>query len=146
MTTRLIRDEGSLASLSVLLEKRARPFTVTIRSGLPRTDNQNRLQRKWCAEVAEQMADRSSEEVRGEAKLRFGVPIMRRDHDDFAEKYDRLIKPRPYAEKVELMMEPLDFPVTRLMTTKQKTEYLDAMFAHWTAQGCVLTIPQKERR
>lgn len=141
MTGRPIRDDADAARLIALIQNRSKPFTVSIRDGLPRSDNQNALQQKWCDEVAKQLGDRTAEEIRGESKLRFGVPIMRRDHEEFAEKYDRLIKPRPYAEKLELMMEPLDFPVTRLMTTRQKTEYLDAMHAFWAAQGVVLTVP-----
>lgn len=139
--TRPVKSDADKASLIALIQNRAAPFTANLRDGLPRSNPQNGLQRKWCIEVSEQLGDRTAEEVRGESKLRFGVPIMRRDSDDFCEKYDRLIKPRPYAEKMELMMEPLDFPVTRMMTTKQNTEYLDAMHRHWSVQGVQLTMP-----
>ena len=80
--------------------------------------------------------------MRGETKLRVGVPILRRDDEAFCEKYDRLIKPHTYEEKLEMMMEPIDFPVSRLLTAAQKSEYLDAMFRHWTQQGVILTLPE----
>jgi len=35
----------------------------------------------------------------------------------------------------------LDFPVTRLMKTKEKAEYLDRLYEHFTGQGVVLTKP-----
>lgn len=144
-TTRPIRDDADMETLAALMRNRSKPYTVTIRDGLPRSTDQNDLQRMWCGEAAAQIGDRTAEEIRGHAKLHFGVPIMRRDHAEFAEKYDRLIKPRPYSEKLEMMMEPLDFPVTRLMTTRQKTEYLDAMHAFWSQQGVVLTQPERRR-
>jgi hypothetical protein len=142
MVTRAIRSPFDIAALAKLLGARKLPCTVSIADGLPRSVDQNRLQRKWCSEIAEQLGDRTAEEIRGDGKLRFGVPILRAENPAFAEKYDRLIKPRPYAEKLELMMEPLDFPVTRLMTTKQKTAYLDAFAAFYAAQGVRLTIPE----
>ncbi|MCE8034596.1 hypothetical protein EKK97_13925 [Billgrantia tianxiuensis] len=105
-----------------------------------RSQEQNKLQRKWCKEAAAQ-GDMTAEEYRGYCKLHFGVPILRRDSEAFREVYDRLIRPRDYAEKLELMMEPLDFQVTRLMTTAQKGEYLDAMWTHFTGLGFRLTDP-----
>lgn len=138
---RVLRTPSDVDALASLLRSRKLPVTVSVSAGANRSNDQNRLQRKWCAEVAEQLADRTAEEVRGEAKLRFGVPILRAENEAFAEKYDRLIKPRPYEEKLELMMEPLDFPVTRLMTTRQLTAYLDAFHAHYVAQGVRLTVP-----
>lgn len=114
---------------------------ITIKKHVERRSiDQNRLQRKWCGELAQQ-GDMSTEEYRALCKLRFGVPILRRDNDEFCEKYDRLIKGRPYEEKIELMMEPMDFPITRLMDKSQKAEYLDAIFRHFVMQGFRLTDP-----
>ncbi len=141
MTTRVIRTPYDIDALATLLRARSLPVTVSIVAGAPRTNPQNQLQRKWCQEIAEQLGDRTAEEVRGDAKLRFGVPILRAENEVFCEKYDRLIKPRPYEEKLELMMEPMDFPVTRLMTTKQKARFLDAFAAAYAAQGVQLTMP-----
>jgi len=41
-----------------------------------------------------------------------------------------------------MMAEPLDWPVTRLMTTGQKTRYLDAMRAELVGMGIRLTDPE----
>jgi hypothetical protein len=106
-----------------------------------RSVEQNKLQRLWLKEAQEQ-GDQTAEEYRGYCKLHFGVPIMRRDSEEFCEVYDRLIRPRPYEEKLELMMIPMDLPVTRIMDTKQKAEYLSMMCKHFAGEcGFRLTDP-----
>ena len=144
MVTRTIEIDADVDSTCRLLEAMQRPFTVTLVAGKHRTDRQNRLQRQWVNEVAQQLGDQTAEEVRGFCKLTMGVPIRRRDDEVYAEKYDRLIKPLPYEAKLEMMMEPLDFPVTRDMSTKQLTEYLDTVHRYWTERGVILTNPERE--
>lgn len=102
---------------------------------------QNKLQRLWCNEVSAQLGDRTPEQVRGESKLWFGVPILRHGNQEFAELYDSRIKGLPYETKLMLMMSPFDIAVTSLMNAKQMTQYLNDMHDHWTAQGVVLTLP-----
>jgi hypothetical protein len=102
---------------------------------------QNKLQRLWLNEIAEQLGDQSAEEVRGYCKLTIGVPILRAENETFRERYDLIVKPLPYEQKLALMMEPLDFPITRLMTTKQATAYLDGVHRHFSEKGIVLTDP-----
>jgi hypothetical protein len=119
------------------------PLTITVTSGASRSLEQNKLQRLWCMEAAEQLGDRTAEEIRGFCKLHYGVPIMREGHDDFRETYDRLIKPLPYETKLAYMMEPLDFPITRLMTVGEKSQYLDAMHKGLSELGVKLTEPSE---
>lgn len=145
MTTHVLRSPLDLETLKRLLDSRKLPMTVNVLSGTHRTGEQNRLQRKWCNEAAEQLGDRTAEELRGHCKLHIGVPILRQENGEYAEKYDRLIRPLPYETKLEYMMAPLDFPVTRLMTTKQKTTYLDRVFHTLSAQGVTLTVPPDRR-
>jgi hypothetical protein len=92
-------------------------------------------------EIAEQLGDRTPEEVRGYCKLTIGVPILRAENEAFRERYDAIVKPLPYEQKLALMMEPLDFPITRLMSTKQATAYLDGVHRHFSEKGIVLTDP-----
>jgi len=108
-----------------------------------RSANQNRLQRKWLLELAEQ-GDMTSEQYRAHSKLHIGVPILRNESTEFKESYDRLIRPRPYPEKLELMSVPLDFPVSRLMTVSQAQRYLTEMFNYWTGKGFILTQPGEQ--
>jgi hypothetical protein len=141
MTTRTIRTKDDLALLLRFLRDRKLPFTVEVHSGAKRTTDQNRLQRLWLNEVAEQMGDRTPEEVRGYCKLTMGVPILRAENENFRDRYDAVVRPLPYDQKLAIMMEPLDLPVTRLMSVEQKTRYLDAIFRHFSEQGLALTLP-----
>ena len=140
MITRILRKPSDIDALASLLQARKLPVTVSVVSGEYRSSEQNRLAWKWYGETVEQIGDRTIEEVRGDAKLRFGVPILREDNEAYRETYDRLIRPRSYDEKLALMMAPHDMAVTRLMTTKQLTRYLDAFAAFYAAQGVHLTM------
>lgn len=144
MTTnnRYVETEYDKDMLTKFIASRRLPFTVTVTDGKHRTTHQNRLQRQWMVEIAAQLGDRTPEDVRGECKLTFGVPILRNENEAFRIRYDEVIKPLPYELKLKLMMEPFDFGVTRIMTTRQKTNYLDAVHRHYSEMGLVLTNPE----
>lgn len=141
MTDRIVETEQARTMLVRFIEGQKLPFTASIVSGKHRTTKQNKLQRKWMTEIAEQREDVSPEEVRGYCKLHLGVPILREENEAFRIRYDEIVKPMPYAQKLAIMMEPLSMPVTSLMNTKQKTAYLDAVHRHFSEQGIVLTDP-----
>lgn len=143
MTTnnRIIETEQAREMLVKFIQGRKLPFTATVTDGKHRTTHQNRLQRQWMVEIAAQLGDRTPEEVRGYCKLHFGIPILR-ENDAFRKDYDDLVRPLPYEAKLKLMMEPFDFGVTRIMTTRQKTKYLDDVHKHFSEQGLVLTNPE----
>ena len=141
MSTRVVKTEEQRALLLRYIKEHRLPFTADIVKGERRSVEQNKLQRLWLNEIAEQLGDHTPEEVRGYCKLTIGVPILRAENEEFAAKYDAHVRPLPYPQKLAIMCEPLDMPVTRLMTTVQKTKYLDAIWRHFTEQGLVLTDP-----
>ena len=143
MTSRVIKTGADRDDFITLLNSYKLPCTVNLTKGQRRSVEQNRLQRMWLQEATEQLGEYRLEEYRAYCKLHFGVPIMRGENDDFREVYDRLIRPRSYEEKLELMATPIDLPVTRLMKTGQKKRYLDDVHAHFTAQGVQLTEPNE---
>jgi hypothetical protein len=143
--TRYIEDAYQRDMLIKLLKEQVGPYTVTITRGKRRSTRQNRLNRLWAGEIAEQLGDRTAETSRGELKLQFGVPILRAENEAFCEAYDRVVKPLPYETKVALMCEPLDFPVTRLMNTSQEHRYLNEIYCFYTDKGVVLTVPPDKR-
>lgn len=131
------------ARLSLMLDSldAGTGYIVTItEQGDERSAQQNRLQQLWHAEAAQQLGDETAEEKRAYCKLHFGVPILRSD-EAFKADYDRVIKPMDYQTKLALMAEPFDFPVTRLMTVKQKKQFLDAIWDHYTGLGVRLSHP-----
>jgi len=140
MTSRILETEDDRRQFIRFLTGQKLPMSVSIEHGKHRTWKQNKLQRQWCNEIAEQTGE-TPERARGLIKLQFGVPILRHENEAFCARYDELVKPLPFETKLGLMMEPLDFPVTRLMTTKQHTAYLDAIYQHFTEQGLALTHP-----
>ncbi len=145
MTERIITDERERRLLIKLIEGQKLPFTATVTRGSIRSYEQNRLQRLWVKEIAEQLGDRTAEEVRGECKLTIGVPMLRSEDEVFRREYDRLIRPLSYADKLACMMEPIDLPVTRRMKTAMKHRYLDEIFRRYSELGVVLTIPVDKR-
>lgn len=78
--------------------------------------------------------------MRAEFKLRHGVPILRREYPEFKETYDRVLKPLDYEDKIEAVRR-LDLSVTRLMTTKQQSEYMESIEREYRSQGFNLTSP-----
>ena len=89
-----------------------------------RTESQNELSFAYYNMLARQDNQGDVNHYRAECKLRYGVPIMRED-DKFCAKYDALIRGRfSYEEKLALMVEPFDFPVTRLMNKEQFSRFI----------------------
>lgn len=136
----LIRTEQDRMKLIELIKKRKLPLSVEMQYVEGRTWKQNKLQRKWLQEASEQL-EQPAEELRAYCKLHFGVHILRNTDEKFKAQYDKFVLPYSYEEKIKFMMVPWDFPVTRIMTTVQKTQYLDAMYKHFIEQGCILTVP-----
>lgn len=145
MVSRLINNEYERKMLIKRIEQQKLPFTAEITAGRHRTVEQNKLQRLWIKEASEQLGE-TAEDLRAYCKLTIGVPILRAENDEFRAKYDAVVRPLPYKTKLDIMKEPLDMPITRLMTTAQKTAYLDQVFKHFSEQGVVLTIPEDLRR
>jgi hypothetical protein len=141
MSTRIVETEYQQEMAVKYVAGLKLPFTLSVTMGKHRSAAQNRLAFAWYKEAAEQLGDVTPSEVRAYCKLTIGVPIRRED-DAFREAYDRLVKPLSYEEKLALMVEPFDLAVTRHMTTKQLTRYLDDMQRHYAEQGIILTTPE----
>lgn len=141
MTQRFVETEYDRRQLLRFIEQQQLPLTVSMTKGGKRSVRQNKLNRLWLNEIAEQLGDQTPEEVRGYCKLTIGVPILRAENEAFRARYDAIVRPLPYEQKLALMMEPLDFPITRLMSTKQATAYLDGVHRHFSEEGIVLTDP-----
>jgi hypothetical protein len=105
-----------------------------------RSLDQNKLSHAWYKEIEEFQHEEAGWGHRY-CKLQIGIPILRTDVKKFRDVYDRCIKPLPYESKLEIMDM---YDVTRVMTTKQMTQYLEAVQRHWSAQGLVLESNEEE--
>ena len=144
MTTRIIETAYDRNQLIKFLERQTGAVTVTITKGKHRSTLQNRLQRQWINELSEQM-NQPTEDVRALLKLHYGVPVLRNENEAFKAEYDAVIEPLPYEAKLRLMKVPLDWAVTRLMTTKQHKAFLDEVYRSFSEQGYVLTNPDNQK-
>lgn len=140
--SRIVETEQARSMLIRFIQNHDLPFVATITDGKGRTTKQNQLQRKWMQEISEQCGY-TPEEARAMCKLTIGVPILREENEAFRIRYDEVVRPLGYETKLALMSEPLDMPVTRLMTTVQKKRYLDEIFRQYSERGIVLTIPKE---
>ena len=141
MPTKIIRQPDHIQALAILLGGRKMPITVTWAQGASRSHAQNRLAQRWFSDVAIQMGDQTHEDVRAMCKLHFGVPILRAENEAFCTSYDRTMKHLPYEDKLAAI-KAFDLPVTRIMTVKQMSNFMDAMQQHWTEQQVRLTDPE----
>jgi hypothetical protein len=137
-------EEKSVVAEQILNTKGGVTVEVTKGKRKKKSYDQDRLENMWHGEAAAQLADETTEEKRGYCKLHFGVPILRGENDEFREAYDRVIRPLTYEQKLQCMMVPLDFPVTRLMKSGQKARYLSDVQLHYQKLGVVLTIPNDD--
>lgn len=104
---------------------------VSVRTGRARTLDQNALAFQLYTDLHRAKPDTfpSVNDARAYCKLHFGVGICRQD-PEFNASYCRLIRDRfSYEEKLALMVEPVDFPVTRIMTKKMFSEFVEAIKA-----------------
>lgn len=141
MPTKIIREPAHVGALAKMLSERKLPITVTWVQGAPRSQAQNRLAQRWFADIATQLGDQTHDEVRAFCKLTIGVPILRGENEAFCASYDRILKPLSYEEKLAAIA-AFDLPVTRMMTAKQMTAFMDEMQRKWSGQGVRLTDPE----
>lgn len=114
---------------------------IVVRKHEPkRSLDQNRLAFQWCKDAANQ-GDMTADEYRGYCKYHFGLAILCRDSEDYKEACRKVLGSLSYEQCIALMMEPHNYAVTRGMTKKQLTEYLDRMYQHFTGLGFRLTDP-----
>jgi hypothetical protein len=144
MPTKIIRDPKHIAALAEILAERKMPLTVSWSQGASRSQAQNRLSQRWFTDVSLQLGDQTHEDIRAMCKLHFGIPILRAENDAFRDSYDRTMKHLPYEDKLAAI-KAFDMPVTRLMTAKQMTSFMDAIQQHWSEQGLRLTDPEALR-
>lgn len=116
------RDElaKSIRSIETSLNK---PILVTITDAQEKRSHAiNRLAHMWYADCAEQGREYTPEQIKCLAKLKWGVPIMRK-HEKFNTTWMKLVHAFPDYEEKVAFMEYL--PVTSLMTNPEMSEFMN---------------------
>lgn len=116
---------------------------LTVSTSRDRTLDQNSLWAAMYKRISESLGDGSAADIadtKSYCKLMIGVPILRRDDEQFEKGWKRYFAGRSYEEQIFLMgSNPLfgvdGFPVTRLLNTKQGAEFTDAIARHYSIQG-----------
>ena len=109
-----------------------------------RSEMQNRTVFMWYREIAKAKGDETATDIRAYCKLHFGVKILKEEDDDFRELYDEIIKHKlTYKDKLKIMVEPLDLPITRIMTVDQMQRYMEEVQKFGYSFGVELTIPNE---
>jgi chaperone required for assembly of F1-ATPase len=140
--TKVLRSPEDIAALGRWVSARkSYPLTVTVTKGASRSSVQNRLAQRWFTDVSRQLEDQTHGEVRAYCKLHFGVPILRAENEAFRQSYDATMLNLPYETKLEAV-KAFDLPVTRLMTVKQMTAFMDEVQRFWSEKGVRLTDPE----
>jgi hypothetical protein len=116
------------------------PFTITIGDGDKRSLSQNALIHKWFGQIAAHYGDMTAMQVKGECHVAYGVPIRRRD-PVWSRVWERMFDGLTYEQQCFLFERGI-LAMTREMTVKQLTEYMDAMQAHYRAEGVALMDPE----
>ncbi|WP_424967302.1 hypothetical protein [Dinoroseobacter sp. S375] len=139
----ILRSDSQREYACTLIMGADKDSVVTIKGPQKsQSDEQRNLSFIWYADVGRQLDGWSAQDARAFSKLHIGVGLLRAHKEDFREQWDRLIRDRfSYAEKLDLMLEPHDYPVSRIMGVKLMRQYLDSMHRHWSGQGVSLTGP-----
>lgn len=141
MVTKVLRSADDLPALSRFIEARGKfPLTITIENGALRSHSQNRLAQRWNADIARQRGDTDFESVRAFNKVVIGAPILLEGNDAFRVQWERVLGPLSYEERLEAVKQ-FDLPITRLMSAKQMSAYMDSVQQYWTEKGFWLTSP-----
>lgn len=133
MTQFTVKTPDMMKAVIAHLESRTLPCTIYIEKGAKRSTAQERTHRMWMRELEEQ-GDQMAEEYRGFSKLWFGVGLLKYQSEPWAVAYDNIVKPLDYDQKLKLMMEPISYPLTSIMTTKTFAQYLNDVFQYWTGR------------
>jgi hypothetical protein len=139
-TRRHIVTRQEAESLAEFLVGLSPPFTVSWTEGGKRSLDQNALLHKWYGEVASQSRDTTAMQVKGQCHVAYGLPIRLRD-EAFAWVWKQSGARLSYEKQCRLF-ERGTFAMTSAMTTKELSEYMDAMSRDYRAEGFRLTDPE----
>ena len=143
MASRALKTDADRDGWVRFILAQSLPLTVSAVKGADRTGAQNRTIAMWYQDAAHETGE-DFERVRAQCKVEVGIPILRRDDDEFRAWYDAALRPFPYDTKIEMFIR-LQIPVTSIMTVKQATEYMDLVQRRFLSAGIPLRDPEARK-
>jgi hypothetical protein len=143
MPSRSIKSIAQLRNLFTFISTQKLPMRISWVLGDDRSTKQNNLMWLWVADIEKYLGDTDAATIQATMKLEIGVPIMRAASESFRQKYDEIIKPMTYEQKI-ICMRDFGFSVTSEMTIKQMNQFLDHVWQKYTALGIELSNPDPE--
>ena len=132
-----IRDEYMRDEAIATLRTVSLPCRMEIREGSDRSLEQNRTAWMHYGEIAKHHG-MTPEEAHRLCKLRYGVPILRRDSEEFEATWTRIAIPLSDADQLRIVGL---IDVTSVMTVAQMGEYIDTYYREQSSRGVQLTDP-----
>jgi len=99
---------------------------------------QNRLSFLWYKAIAEHNNTTTASE-QNTCKLEYGCPILVETDTEFANVFNKAIRPLNYEDRVSAMKY---MPATRLLSVKQMAHYLQQIETDWAHMGLSLPVPE----
>lgn len=115
-------------------------LVVKCASGKKRSLPQNSIQHAWYTQMALEDRQYSKQEHARYCKWTHGLPILCADDPDYRALCRTLLGPLGYEARLIAMDH---FPVTRLFTKGQESQYLEAVQQDYGNRGVHLTFPDK---
>jgi len=140
VTTRHVITAEEAQRVADLIVGLPRPLTITWTEGGKRTLSQNALVHKWYGEIAKHYGDRTAMQVKGQCHVDYGVTIKMRD-PAWAWVWRQISERLTYEQKCRVFEKGI-VGMTSVMTTKELSEYMDAVSQHYRGEGIRLTDPQ----
>lgn len=125
------------------LWQRDKFVVVKAKAGKIRSLPQNAIQHAWYTQMALEDRQYSQQEHVRYCKWTHGVPILCAADPDYRELCRTLLGPLGYEARLIAMDH---FPVTRLFTKAQETEYLEAVQDDYATRGVFLDFPEDGKR
>jgi hypothetical protein len=112
-----------LERMKLIQSSSAQPILIRITDKKQkRSEAINALSHRWYGDCAKQGSEHTESGIKAIAKLKWGVPIMRK-HESFNASWLKLTQGFPtYEEQIELMAL---LPVTSLMTNAEMSQYMN---------------------
>lgn len=140
--TIILSSDFNRSQAKSIIDKAPHNAVVKV-SEATRTNDQNSTIHMWFGEIARQLGDVDSNEVKGQCHRRWGLSIRLRD-PQFAWVWRHSGASLNYEQQCSLLASGV-LNVSSGMTVKELSEYMDSMARQYRSQGLTLTDPKPQQ-